>query len=167
MADTALAQRVVSALKKAGKTLSSAESCTGGLLAKEITDIPGASSVFHGAVVSYVNPVKHIVLGVSGADLDRYGAVSEPVSRQMAEGARMLLHTDLAVSTTGVAGPDRDDFGNEVGTVYISLAAGDKTHCFLRRFSGDRTAIREAAATFALELVLRVLTGDALPDNAL
>ena len=167
MADTSLSQRVVAELTKAGKTLSSAESCTGGLIAKQLTDVSGASAVFHGAVVSYVNAVKHIVLGVSKEDLDRYGAVSAPASRQMAAGVRMLLHTDFAVSTTGVAGPDKDDFNNDVGTVYISFAAAEQTFCYLCHFDGSREEIREAAAAFAQNLVLRFLAGDDLQKDAL
>lgn len=167
MEGTSLPQRVVAALNQAGKTLSAAESCTGGLIAKELTDVPGASAVFSGAVVSYVNAVKHIVLGVCGRDLDRYGAVSAPVSRQMAEGARMLLHTDLAVSTTGVAGPDKDEFHHDVGTVYISLATAEQTLCWLCRFDGSRDEIRQSAAAFALDLVLRFLSGEDLPEGAL
>ena len=160
-------EQVVAALKEAGKTLSSAESCTGGLIAKCVTDISGSSTVFNVAVVSYVNAVKNIVLGVSHDDLEQLGAVSAPVSRQMAQGVRLLLHTDLAVSTTGVAGPGKDDRGNDVGTVYISLAAENGVWCYLCHFDGDREQIRTAAAEFSLQLVLRYLSGENMEEGAL
>lgn len=167
MAKQTVSKQAVAALKAAGKTLSTAESCTGGLIAKKVTDVSGASAVFHGGVVSYVNAVKRVVLGVSPQDLEKYGAVSETVARQMAAGARLLLHTDLAVSTTGVAGPDRDDFGNDVGTVYIALADSAQTLCYLCRFEGSRSQIRTAAADFALFLVVRYLAGEDMAEGAL
>ena len=151
-----LQQKVVSALSKADLTLSCAESCTGGLIAKRITDVSGASAVFHGGVVSYVNAVKQNVLGVSA-----------PVGRQMASGAARLLGTDLAVSTTGVAGPNPDDHGNAVGTVYVSLSAQGKTWCYLCHFDGNRAQVRRAAAEFALSLVLRYLSGADMAEGAL
>ena len=151
-----LQQKVVSALSKADLTLSCAESCTGGLIAKRITDVSGASAVFHGGVVSYVNAVKQNVLGVSA-----------PVGRQMASGAARLLGTDLAVSTTGVAGPNPDDRGNAVGTVYVSLSAQGKTWCYLCHFDGNRAQVRRAAAEFALSLVLRYLSGADMAEGAL
>ena len=167
MATQSVSKQAVAALKAAGKTLSSAESCTGGLIAKKVTDVSGASAVFHGGVVSYVNAVKHVVLGVSASDLEKYGAVSETVARQMAAGARLLLHTDLAVSTTGVAGPDKDDRGNDVGTVYIALAAAEQNWCYLCHFPGNRSQIRTAAAEFALGLVVRYLAGGDMREGAL
>lgn len=167
MAKQSISKQAVAALKAAGKTLSSAESCTGGLIAKKVTDISGSSAVFHGGVVSYVNAVKHIVLGVNGGDLEKFGAVSEPVARQMAAGVRLLLHTDLAVSTTGVAGPDKDDRGNEVGTVYIALATEAQTWCYLCHFDGNRSQIRTAAADFALALVVRYFAGGDMSEGAL
>ena len=139
-----LQQKVVSALSKADLTLSCAESCTGGLIAKRITDVSGASAVFHGGGVSYVNAVK-----------------------QMASGAARLLGTDLAVSTTGVAGPNPDDRGNAVGTVYVSLSAQGKTWCYLCHFDGNRAQVRRAAAEFALSLVLRYLSGADMAEGAL
>ena len=154
------AAKAVAALRAAQLTLSTAESCTGGLIAKRVTDISGASAVFHGGVVSYVNEVKHGVLKVPREELDRFGAVSEPVARSMARGARRALHTDLAVSVTGVAGPGRDDRNNEVGTVFIALAFAEHTHCRLFHFEGDRDAIRDAAAEAALSLLLSYLAGE-------
>ncbi len=144
-----------------GLTLSAAESCTGGLIAKRMTDLPGASRVFRGGVVSYTNGVKAGVLGVDGDLLERYGAVSEETARAMAEGCRRVCGSDLAVSVTGVAGPDADDRGTEVGTVYIALAAREGTIC-RRLICGrgrGRDRVRSAAASNAFDLIRRSLLG--------
>ena len=144
-----------------GLTLSAAESCTGGLIAKRMTDLPGASKVFRGGVVSYTNGVKAGVLGVDGDLLERYGAVSEETARAMAEGCRRVCGSDLAVSVTGVAGPDTDDRGTEVGTVYIALAAREGTIC-RRLICGrgrGRDRVRSAAASNAFDLIRRSLLG--------
>ena len=155
-------EAVVSALlRERGLTLSAAESCTGGLIAKRMTDLPGASKVFRGGVVSYTNGVKAGVLGVPDALLEQYGAVSEPVARAMAEGCRRACGSDLAVSVTGVAGPDKDDWGNEVGTVYIALASREGTLC--KRFScgrgRGRGRVRTSAAHNAFDIIRRTLLG--------
>ena len=149
-------EREVSALlREQGRTLAAAESCTGGLIAKRMTDLAGASQVFLGGVVSYTNAVKARVLGVPQALLDEYGAVSEPVARAMAEGVRRITGADYGVSVTGVAGPDRDDRGNAVGTVYVALAGAEGTVCRLCRFGAlSRAEIRERAAAAALALLL-------------
>ena len=155
-------EEVVSALLlERGLTLSAAESCTGGLIAKRMTDLPGASRVFRGGVVSYTNGVKAGVLGVPETLLEEYGAVSEPVARAMAEGCRRICGSDLAVSVTGVAGPDMDERGNEVGTVYIALASGEGTVC--QRLScgkgRGRDRVRTAAAHHAFDLIRRTRLG--------
>ena len=148
-------------LRERGLTLSAAESCTGGLIAKRMTDLPGASNVFRGGVVSYTNGVKAGVLGVPEALLEEYGAVSEPVARAMAEGCRRICGSDLAVSVTGVAGPDTDDRGNEVGTVFIALAGGAGTIC--KKLScgkgRGRDRVRSAAAQNAFDMLRRQLLG--------
>lgn len=105
MAEKTVEQRCYEALKARGVTFAAAESCTGGLIAKRITDVPGASGVFMGGIVSYTNIVKHRILGVPADMLEEYGAVSAPVARAMAEGARKATTADCAVSVTGVAGP--------------------------------------------------------------
>ena len=120
-------QRCYEALKARGVTFAAAESCTGGLIAKRITDVPGASLVFMGGVVSYTDTVKHRVLGVPADMLEEYGAVSAPVARAMAEGARKATTADVAVSVTGVAGPDRDERGNAVGTVFVGFSSPEET----------------------------------------
>ncbi len=148
-------------LREKGLTLSAAESCTGGLVAKRITDLPGASAVFRGGVVSYTNDVKAQVLGVPEELLEVFGAVSEPVARAMAERCRTICGSDLAVSVTGVAGPDTDDRGNEVGTVYIALASAEGTVC--QKLScgkgRGRDRVRSAAASHVFDLLRRYLTG--------
>lgn len=149
-----LERQVIAALKARGLTLAAAESCTGGLTAKRLTDVPGASAVFLGGVVSYTNGVKERALGVPHDMLEEYGAVSEPVARAMAEGVRRLTCADLALSVTGVAGPDKDDRGHDVGTVYIALSAQNETTVQLLHLSGDRSAIRAAAADEMLRMLL-------------
>ena len=139
-------------------TLSAAESCTGGLIAKRLTDLPGASQVFLGGVVSYTNGVKQHALGVPASLLEAYGAVSAPVARAMAVGVRVLTGSDLALSVTGLAGPDGDDRGNPVGTVFTALSAPEGT--FVRRLTlgGERARIRTLSAHHALDLLRRYLT---------
>ena len=158
--DVSSLEEVVSRLlRERGLTLSTAESCTGGLIAKRVTDIPGASQIFRGGVVSYTNDVKADVLGVPRTALDAWGAVSEPVARAMAEGCRRLCGSDIALAVTGLAGPEGDDRGNEVGTVYIALADRRGTLC--KRLScgmgRGRDRIRSAAAQNALDLLRRRL----------
>ena len=158
--DVGSLEEVVSGLlAERGLTLAAAESCTGGLLCKRMTDLPGASKVFRGGVVSYVNGVKANVLGVPREVLEQYGAVSEETARAMAEGCRRVCGSDLAVSLTGVAGPERDDWGNEVGTVYAALAGPEETICkklTCGRGRG-RDRVRTAAASNALDLIRRFL----------
>jgi len=150
----------LSLLKESGKTLATAESCTGGLIAKRITDLPGSSAVFMGGVVSYTNEVKNKVLGVPQTLLDTCGAVSEEVARSMADNARDRLGAHFGVSTTGVAGPDKDDRGNDVGTVYIALAAPNGTFCRKMTFGNPgREAIRSLAADTAFTMLCRALRG--------
>ena len=147
-------------LKERNLTLSTAESCTGGRVAERITALPGVSSVYRGGVVSYWTSVKAAVLGVPQETLDQYGAVSEETARAMAEGARQITGADIAVSVTGVAGPDRDERDNPVGLVYIGLATPEGTFC-RRTDSGRRRRdrIQELAANHALDVVRRYLTG--------
>ena len=150
---------VLDSLKGKGLTLGTAESCTGGLVAKRFTDLPGASAAFRGGVVSYATEVKHTVLGVEQALLDQYGAVSEPVARAMAEGARRVLGCDLAISTTGVAGPDPDERGNPVGLVFIALAAPEGAWVRQVHLSMGRQRIRHIAASHGFDLARRYLNG--------
>lgn len=155
---TSIAAEVLQLCREQGLTLAAAESCTGGLIAKQLTDIPGASQVFLGGVVSYTNHVKEQVLHVPAALLDRCGAVSAPVARAMALGARVLTGADLAVSVTGLAGPDGDDRGNPVGTVFTALAAPEGVFVRQLLLGGDRERIRALSAHHALDMARRYLT---------
>ena len=163
-ADVASMEEVVlGLLKEKGLTLGTAESCTGGLVAKRMTDLPGSSAVFKGGVVSYTNEVKAGVLGVPQAMLDEFGAVSAQVARAMAQGARRVLGCDLAVSLTGVAGPDPDDRNNPVGLIYVALDTPEGTRVRELHLINGRARIRTVAATNAFDMVRRYLTG--LPDQ--
>lgn len=153
-----LEERTARLLKDRQLTFSAAESCTGGLIAKRMTDVPGASAVFLGGVVSYTNGVKAHVLGVPQDVLDKYGAVSAPTAKAMAEGVRHLTGSDLAVSVTGVAGPDKDDRGNEVGTVFIALADGRETVVRKLDLGTGRERVRTMAAHHAFDMIRRYLT---------
>ena len=152
-----LEETVLHLLHQHGKTFSAAESCTGGLIAKRITDLPGASCVFRGGVVSYTNEVKASVLGVPQETLDRYGAVSEPVARAMAEGVRRITGSDLSVATTGLAGPDGDDRGNPVGTVFVALSTPERTVVRHMNCGSGRDRVRMLASHCAFDLLRREL----------
>ena len=148
-----IAEAVLDKLKAAGKTLASAESCTGGTIAKMITAIPGSSEVFKGTVVSYATSVKEEVLGVNHEDVEKYTVVSQQVAEQMATGVRTLLKTDYAVATTGVAGPGGATDDNPVGTVWIAVAGPQGVVSKRYNFGKDRGNNIERAAITALEMV--------------
>ena len=154
-----LEEVVFALLMERNLTFSAAESCTGGLIAKRFTDLPGASAVFRGGVVSYSSAVKESALGVSHELIQRHGAVSEAVACAMAEGCRRVCGSDVAVSVTGVAGPDSDENGNPVGTVFIGLATEHGTICRQIDLSRGRSRghIRTLAAHHAFDLVRRSL----------
>ena len=138
-----------------GRTIATAESCTGGGIGAALTAIPVSSSVYVGGIISYTNEVKHALLGVPQQALSTFGAVSAPVAISMAQGVRSALRADVALSVTGLAGPGGDDRGNPVGTVFIGYA--DATAAFAREyhFQGDRDAVRSQAVNAALELALQ------------
>lgn len=144
-------------LKERGLTVATAESCTGGLLGKTITDISGSSAVYPGGVISYCNRIKHQILGVDSELLDTLGPVSEPVARQMAEGVRRVIGADLGLSVTGIAGPNSDDTGRPVGLVYIGASDGTRTLVREWMFDGDRNAVRVQAAEAAADLALNLI----------
>ena len=154
MAETA---ELLERFRAAGKTLATAESCTGGLLGALLTAVPGSSDVYRGGVISYCNAVKHGLLGVPEALLEEYGAVSWQVAEAMAEGACRAAQADFGVSTTGLAGPDGDGSGKPVGLVYVGCA-GPKgvTHRELH-LTGSRDEIRQQACREALALLERRL----------
>ena len=139
------------ALEKGAK-LSTAESCTGGLIAGSLTAVPGSSSVVEGGVVSYSNEVKHHLLNVSASDLEHYGAVSEPVAIQMAQGSRSALSTTVAVAVTGVAGPGGGSPEKPVGTVWFGVDSPRGSRAEAMHFAGDRASVREQTVAHALML---------------
>lgn len=143
---------VLASLK--GRTLVTAESCTGGGIGAALTAVPGSSEVYKGGVISYTNWVKNNLLGVDEALLNREGAVSAPVAKAMAESVRKKLDADIAVSVTGLAGPGGDGYGNPVGTVYIGYSDCNKTVVKEFLFSGKREDVRSAAIREALMLIL-------------
>ena len=137
-----------------GKTLVTAESCTGGGIGAALTAISGSSAVYKGGIISYTNWVKHNFLHVSQEVLDIVGAVSAPVAEAMAKGARDNLQADVAVSVTGLAGPGGDEYGNPVGTVFIGYADGKKVISRHFAFAGGREEVRQQAIECALRLIL-------------
>lgn len=147
-----LASEVIKTLN--GKTLATAESCTGGMIGQLLTGVPGASLVYKGGVISYTNEVKQNVLGVDGEMLQKFGAVSAQTAGAMASGVRRLLNADVAVSVTGLAGPGGDEYGNAVGTVFIGFDSQRHSEVKEFHFSGDREAVRRQAAEAALKLIL-------------
>ncbi|MEM9296323.1 MAG: competence/damage-inducible protein A [Planctomycetota bacterium] len=155
-----LAGSTIEALKAAGLAAATAESCTGGLVGAALTDTPGASSAYLGGWVTYHNHLKHQQLGVPQDLLDTHGAVSAPVAVAMAKGALERASADLAVSVTGVAGPDGGTDDKPVGMVFFALADAANGACeaFVTRLPGDRAAVRRRASLLALQLLrLRAL----------
>lgn len=152
--EDALEKQFGQILRKKGVTVATAESCTGGEIARMITSVPGSSAYYKGSVVSYANEVKINVLGVNAGDIEREGAVSETVVLQMAEGVKKLMGTDYAVSTSGVAGPDGGTADKPVGTVWIGVATpqGSFAKKFVFSFTRERNIAKAAAK--ALELLI-------------
>lgn len=138
----------------AGRTLATAESCTGGMIGAALTAVPGSSQVYLGGIISYVNRIKENFLGVDGQLLKKVGAVSAPVAEAMAAGCRKNFQADAAISVTGLAGPGGDDFGNPVGRVFIGYSDEFTTFSREFHFSGSREEVRTQAALAALTLAL-------------
>ena len=149
-----LSYLAISRLKRNEMTLATAESCTGGLVGKCLTDIAGASGVYLGGVISYTNSVKHRLLGVEQSTLEACTAVSRETAKEMARGAREVIKADLGVSVTGLAGPDGDGTGRPVGLVYIAIDSAGFSFCKELHLEGDRDAVRNQAAAALLQLVL-------------
>ncbi len=149
---TSLCYKVLTALQ--GKTLVTAESCTGGGIGAAITAVCGSSAVYKGGIICYSNWVKEHVLGVPLALLDQYGAVSAPVADVMVKGVRSLLQADVAVSVTGLAGPGGDEYGHAVGTVFIGCDTNSGTVVKEFHFSGSREEVRQQATEASLQLIL-------------
>lgn len=156
---TGLAETVLRHARERGVTIACAESCTGGLVAAALTAVPGSSASFEGAVVAYSNASKKALLDVPPGMLAQYGAVSEEVAREMALGARARFGVDLAVSVTGIAGPDGGSADKPVGLVWFGVADASGALAVRRDLFGDRDGIRERATVVALDLLRRRLTG--------
>ena len=139
-----------------GKTLATAESCTGGLIGGELTSVGGSSKVYKGGIISYWSQIKEQLLRVDGETLAKLGPVSAPVAKAMALGARNVLQADIAASVTGLAGPDGDEFGNPVGLVFIGYSDEKQTVAREYHFSGDRDSVRKQAVDAALRLILEM-----------
>ena len=150
---TAQAANLVELFKACAKTCATAESCTGGMIGSLITAVPGSSEVYLGGVVSYANSVKEGVLGVSGATLENFGAVSEQCALEMAEGARRLTRADVAVSVTGIAGPGGGSAGKPVGFVWFAVATKDGVRAEKAIFAGSRDDVRKSAAMHAIGMM--------------
>jgi nicotinamide-nucleotide amidase len=154
---TDLAASLGHALRAQNARVATAESCTGGWIAKALTDIPGSSQWLEGAVVAYSNAAKLSLLGVPSELLAAHGAVSEPVVRAMAEGARARLGVELAVAVSGIAGPDGGTPDKPVGTVWFAWASGRRTTAARELFGGDREAVRRLSVAFALRRLLAIV----------
>jgi nicotinamide-nucleotide amidase len=152
----ALALRVGRALEARNLRVATAESCTGGWIAKALTDIPGSSQWLEGGVVAYSNAAKSALLGVPAGTIAAHGAVSEPVVRAMAEGARARFGVPLTVAVSGIAGPDGGTPDKPVGTVWFAWASGRETTAARECFDGDREAVRRLSVAFALDRLLEL-----------
>jgi PncC family amidohydrolase len=153
----AIEERVGALLADQGLTLVTAESCTGGLLAHRITNVPGSSAYYVGGVVAYADRVKEESLGVRRETLLVYGAVGEETAREMASGARQRMGADVAVSITGIAGPTGGTPEKPVGLVYVALSAPHVEICRRHIWQGDRLANKRQSADAALQLLLDYL----------
>lgn len=154
-----VAANLVSLLAARGLVCATAESCTGGAVGAAITAVPGSSAVFAGGVISYANEVKRDVLGVPADTLAAVGAVSPETAEAMAAGARALLKTDLAVSLTGIAGPDGGSAEKPVGLVWFGLATKGGVRTEKALFAGDRARVREQAVLHALGMLTAAAAG--------
>ncbi len=157
MTDNALRQlslQVGEALGRLGATVTTAESCTGGWIAKVITDVSGSSAWFERGFVTYSNDAKHQMIGVGSSTLETHGAVSEAVVREMAQGALCAAGADYAISVSGIAGPNGGSEEKPVGTVWFGFASKQNgTVAHHQLFEGDREAIRRKSTEYALQIL--------------
>jgi PncC family amidohydrolase len=152
-----LEQELANKAKTKGATISLAESCTGGLASDLITDVPGSSAYFLGAVVCYSDQSKIELLGVKEGTITYQGAVSEQCALEMAVGVRNRFHSNIGVSVTGIAGPGGERPGKPVGLVYFAVDDGENAWTERMVFEGDRTAIKRAAADYLIGLIIRAI----------
>ena len=155
--DEDLLKKVSTLLKEKKLKVATAESCTGGMLGNLLTNISGSSEYYDRGIISYSNRAKMELLGVSKETLDRYGAVSEPVAEEMAEGIRKRSKVDIGVSTTGIAGPTGGTKDKPVGLVYVGVSTKERTIVRKFLFRGDRIENKESACNAALSMLLEVL----------
>jgi len=153
MTGSELVRRVAKIMKKKRLTISVCESCTAGMLAAALTDIPGSSAYFLGGVIAYSDDVKHRIVGVSRQTLMKFGAVSIETAREMALGVRRMTHSDIAIAITGIAGPGGGSRGKPVGTVCIAISEGKRATVRRFRFKGTRQAIRRRAGRQELAML--------------
>ena len=151
---TSSVEKLRDALLARGWTISTAESCTGGLCAAALVDLPGSSTWYSGGVVAYSNAIKHELLDVPKGVLEDHGAVSEPVALAMAEGVRSRCRSSVSCSTTGIAGPGGGTSDKPVGLVWIGIATPTGTHARRYHFSGDRLSVRQQTVDACFELLL-------------
>lgn len=152
-----IAYRAGRLLRAGGLTLAVAESCTGGLIGHRLTQVPGSSDYFLGGVIAYSNAAKIAILGVPRSTLGKYGAVSRQTAAEMARGARHTFCADIAVATTGIAGPSGGNRAKPVGLVYLGLADKDGTQVRRFLFRGSRRAVKSQAADAALAMLIEYL----------
>ena len=153
-------EEIIALLKEKSAFVSTAESCTGGLIAASLVGVAGASEVFGAGFVTYANEAKEKLLGVSHETLERYGAVSEQTAREMAEGAARQGEAETSIATTGIAGPGGGSEEKPVGLVYIGSCSFGKVKVVEYRFSGNREEIRQAAALAGLKQLKDMLSGE-------
>ena len=159
-----LVARLAALLLAGGQRVCTAESCTGGLIAKTFTDLAGSSDWFERGFVTYSNEAKHEMLAVPASIIEDYGAVSEPVATAMAKGALRHSHADFAIAVTGVAGPGGGSAEKPVGTVWIAVASTEQLVARLYQFDGGREAVRNATLIAVLELLLDLIDPDKSGD---
>lgn len=148
---------VVSKLKERFLTVAFAESLTGGMISSSIVDIEGASSVFKGSVVSYSDDIKISLLGVPSDVVFNSTAVSRECALYMARGVKKLMNSDIAISVTGIAGPSKGDYKDDIGTTFIGLIVGDEEFCYHYHFEGDRDHIRSEVKKEVMAILNRIL----------
>ncbi len=155
-----LEEKVVALLREKNLIMACAESCTGGLIAKRITDISGSSSVFNCGIVSYSNEIKEKILGVKNETLEQYGAVSEQTVREMVQGVLKISGADIAVSVSGIAGPNSDNTSKPVGLIFLAVSDGKQTIVkeLNNDFSSDvRNSNRSSASDEALKMIIKMI----------
>jgi PncC family amidohydrolase len=152
-----LSAELVSLLKSKKLKLSVAESCTGGMISSLITDIPGASEIFNGAIIAYSNDVKINQLNVSVDNLNKFGAVSEIVAGEMVKGVKSFLNSDVAISVTGIAGPGGGSVDKPVGTVCFGFVINGKIITVINKFNGNRENVKKHASFFAIDYLRKHL----------